>query len=280
MRTVDLHVHSTCSDGTLTPTELIALAYKKRLAAIALTDHDTIDGIKEAIDAGKQHRIEVIPGIELSTSYQSKEIHIVGLFIDYTDDSFAKELVQMRNTRIERNRQVCRAFQQLNIPMTYEDIADIYENAVITRAHFADWLVHHHYVGDRNEAFDRYLGDGKPCYVPREKISPQHAIKLIRSVGGIPILAHPTLYHLGSEQMNILLKDLCDAGLMGIEGLYSTYTASDERYIAQLAADYHLLLSGGSDFHGANKPKLDLGTGYGKLCIPYDILSHLRAAKY
>ena len=280
MRKIDLHVHSTFSDGTLTPTELVLHAIEMRLCAMALTDHDTIDGIQEAMIAGAENNLEIIPGIELSTFYNNKEIHIVGLYIDYTNEAFKKELETLRDVRQNRNIKICEAFRNLGIDINYDDMLKKYGDIVITRAHFADYLLKKGIVGSRNEAFDRYLGDNRPCNIPRKKMPPAEAITLIKSVGGVPILAHPTLYHLGNDAMTQLMNYLCEAGLVGIEGIYSTYTMGEEIEIKNLAKKYNLLISGGSDYHGANKPKLELGIGYGRLCIPYDILEGIKRYKH
>ena len=256
MKKIDLHVHSTFSDGTLTPSELVDHALEMGLSAMALTDHDTVDGISEAVKAGITKGLEIIPGIELSTFYNNKEFHIVGLYIDYTDKAFKKELTALRDVRQNRNIQICEAFHKLGIEINYDDMLKKYGNIVITRAHFADYLLEMGLVGSRNEAFDRYLGDNRPCNIPRKKMNPAKAIQLIKSTGGVPILAHPTLYHLGKEQLNKLIEYLYASGLVGIEGIYSTYTMGEELEIKNLAKKYNLILSGGSDYHGANKPKL------------------------
>ena len=151
-----------------------------------------------------------------------------------------------------------------------------YGDAVITRAHFADRLVTIGAVGDRNEAFDRYLGQGKPCFVPRSKVDPAEAIDRIHQAGGIAILAHPVLYHLGKAQMNKLLDHMCSAGLDGIEAIYSTYRMGDELSIRRIASERNLLISGGSDYHGKNKPHIQLGTGMGHLFVPYELLDKMK----
>ena len=207
MKQIDLHVHSTCSDGTDSPAVLVDKAVDKGLAAFALTDHDTTRGVKEALLAcenvnNKGHELEVIPGVEISTNYDNTEIHVVGLFIDYNDNEFNSFLNKQLSSRDERNKRVCERFQNIGINITYEDMLKTYGDAVITRAHFADRLVAIGAVGDRNEAFDRYLGQGKPCFVPRAKVDPAEAIERIHQAGGIAILAHPVLYHLGNAQMN------------------------------------------------------------------------------
>lgn len=279
MRYVDLHTHSTRSDGTLTPTELVHYAVEKGLSAIALTDHDTIDGIDEALDAAKELPIEVIPGIEYSTEYRNRDVHIVGLFIDHKSPAFQSYLAKFMQSRTDRNHKLCANLQGAGINITYEALLSRFPDSVITRAHYAAYLLESGYVKSRKEAFDRYLGDHTPYFVHREKITPEEVITVTRQAGGVPVLAHPTLYKLGKEQLDLLVSTLKEQGLMGIECLYSTYTPQEERHMNALAQAYDLLPSGGSDFHGDAKPGLDLGIGYGKLQIPESILDTLRKAK-
>lgn len=276
MKIVDLHVHSNKSDGSLTPTELVHLAVEKGLSAFALTDHDTTAGIKEAIDAAAQLPIEVIPGIEFSTEYEGKDIHIIGLYINYEDPCFKEQIQSFVDSRILRNRKMCALLQESGISITYEQLKETFPGSVITRGHYAKYLLEHGYVKSMPEAFDRYIGDHAKCFVPREKVTPIQAVTLILKAGGIPILAHPTLYHMSYARLETLVSRLKDAGLIGIEAIYSTYTASEERQMRNIAAKYDLCISGGSDFHGANKPKLELATGYGKLAIPIEVLEKLQ----
>lgn len=282
MRAIDLHVHSTCSDGSFTPKEIVDLAVSKNLRAIALTDHDTVDGLDEIIEYAKSlpkdKSIEVIPGIEYSTEYNGRDVHIVGLFIDYKAPVFAEYITKFKQSRDVRNYKLCENLRQAGIDITYEALIEANPNAIITRAHYAAFLLEKGYVKSRNEAFDRYLGDHTPYFVHREKITPKEVIDVTLQAGGIPVLAHPTLYKLGKEQLDILFSTLKEQGIKAVETYYSTYTPQDERQIKELAKKYDLLWSGGSDFHGANKPKLDLGNGYGKLFVPEDILDKLKAA--
>jgi len=294
---IDLHVHSTRSDGTYTPTELVDYAIEKGLTAFALTDHDTIDGLTEAITYADKLRNrqsigtdsdaqaipaarvpEVIPGIEFSTEYHGKDVHILGLYIDYHNRSFTQNLQDFVDSRVTRNEKMCRLLQEHGISVSYEALLAEFPDAVITRAHYARYLISRGYVKSISEAFDRYVGDYASCYVPREKVTPIQAVKLILEAGGIPILAHPILYRMSDAHLNQLTAELTEAGLMGIEAIYSTYKPTEERQIRALADKYGLHLSGGSDFHGSNKPGLDLGTGYGKLYIPDDILLKLKRA--
>lgn len=278
---IDLHVHSSCSDGTLSPKELVNYAIEKKLSAFALTDHDTVDGLDEAIQyaaglSSEQGNIEVIPGIELSTEYQGADIHVVGLYIDYRSEVFRNKLEEFVDSRTARNRKMCSLLTQAGVPITYEELQAAYPDAVITRAHYAGYMLEKGYVKSRQEAFDRYVGDHAPCYIPREKITPAQAVQLILEAGGAPVLAHPILYHMSDDRLDTLVCELKEAGLMGIEAIYSTYTSADERSIRSLAAKYNLFISGGSDFHGANKPGLDLGTGYGKLYVPENLLVEIK----
>lgn len=280
---VDLHVHSTKSDGTYTPTELVDYAIEKGLSAFALTDHDCVDGLDEAIEYADKLREEgknvpeVIPGIEFSTEFEGHDVHIVGLYIDHKCEVFEKYLRQFVEARELRNKQMCEKFTADGIPMDYEElVAESQESAVITRAHVAQYLMKKGYVKSTKEAFDRYIGDGKPYHVPREKVLPEMAIKLVLDAGGIPVLAHPMLYPASKGKIDELVGMLKEAGLCGIEGFYSTYTPADEAFVKSLADKYHLLLSGGSDFHGANKVGIDLGVGYGKLYIHDSILEKIK----
>ena len=282
MRAIDLHTHSTYSDGTFSVKELIDRAHEKGLAAIALTDHDTVDGIDEAIEyaAEEYPDLEVIPGIEFSTEIEGKEVHVVGLYIDYHDKEFIDGLSAFIDSRTGRNIKMCKKLsEEAGIPISYEVLTEEYPGTVITRAHFAKFMVENGYVNSRNEVFDRYIGDHAPYYVEREKISPEDAINSILKAKGVPILAHPILYRLSDERLEALVSKLKDAGLVGIEAIYSTYELRDERQIKELAKKYDLLVSGGSDFHGANKPDIDLGTGCGKLFVPEDLLIPIKAAR-
>lgn len=285
MRAVDLHTHSNRSDGSFPPAKLVDYAVAKGLCAIALTDHDTIDGLEEAVLHARtlaragQPTVEVVPGIEFSTEYEKKDVHVVGLYISCDAPSFRAKLQEFVDSRINRNIKMCRNLQEAGIDITFEKLQARNPGAVITRAHYASYLLEDGYVKSRPDAFSQYLGDHTKYFVPREKVTPALAVSMILNAGGIPILAHPPLYHMGSERLDRLVSTLKDAGLMGIEALYCSYTNQDERDMRRLAERYGLLLSGGSDFHGANKPGLDLGTGYGKLFVPEEFLDKIKEAR-
>lgn len=276
---IDLHVHSLRSDGSMTPKELVHYAVQKGLKAMALTDHDTVDGIDEIMEYAKDKPIEIIPGIEYSTEYHERDVHIVGLFIDHKAPVFSEYLARFLQSRTDRNHKLCANLRSAGIDITYEALLLAFPDAVITRAHYAKFLLDQGYVKSRNEAFERYLGDHTPYFVHREKITPEEVIDVTRQAGGIPVLAHPALYGLGNEQLDLLVKRLKAAGLMGIETFYSTYTFAEEKKIKALAKKYGLLQSGGSDFHGENKPGLDLATGYGRLHIHEEVLKKMKRAR-
>ncbi len=284
MKAVDLHVHSNKSDGTFAPSQLVDYALEKGLSAFALTDHDTVDGLQEAISYADKLREEnplvpeVIPGIELSTEYQGKDIHIVGLYIDYTSQIFTDTLKEFVASRDNRNRKMCKLLAEHEIDITYEKLIEEFPDCVITRAHYARYMLNHGYIKSMTEAFDKYIGDHCDCYVPREKITPQDGIAMILEAGGIPILAHPILYRMSDARLEELIARLKESGLMGIEAIYTTNTPAEERQTRKLAAKYHLLISGGSDFHGSNKPKTDLAVGHGKLFVPEEILDNIKKA--
>ena len=277
---IDLHVHSTCSDGTLSPTELVDYAIQKGLSAFALTDHDCVEGLDTILSYAKSlpNAPEIIPGIELSTDENGQEVHMVGLFIDHHNPEFNQYLQEFITSRTTRNKKMCHLLQEHGMNITYEELEAEFPGAVLTRAHYAKLLLKHGYVKSIKEAFERFLGDHCPCYVSREKITPVMAIDLIKKAGGLAILAHPILYHMSDARLDALVQKLKEAGLTGIEAIYSTYSPAEERQIRKLSTKYDLLLSGGSDFHGENKPGLDLGTGYGKLYVPEEILDKLKTA--
>lgn len=274
---IDLHVHSTYSDGTFTVQELVDYAVEKGLKAIALTDHDTVDGLDEIREYAKGKDIEIVPGIEFSTDLDGKDIHILGYYMDYKSEKLLGRIKEFVASRNRRNVKMCGKLAEAGCPFTYEEISERFKGAVVTRAHFAAYLIEKGYVKSREEAFERYIGDKARCYVPQDtKITPFEAVKLISEVGGIPVLAHPFQYKMSDARLSQFVGELKEAGLIGIETIYSKYTAGEIRQLKSLAKQYDLLITGGSDFHGANKPKIDLGTGHGSLEIPDEILDNLK----
>ena len=276
---IDLHVHSNHSDGTLSPEELVLLAIDTGVSAFALTDHDTVSGIAKAKKAASHSAgssVTVIPGTEISAAYKNRDIHILGLFIDETDRVLCDALEDAVTARDMRNERMAERFRSLGIPLTVEALRLINPDTVITRAHFAKYLIEHHHVKNSEEAFRRYLNYDAPCFVPREYMQPERAISLILQAGGIPVLAHPLLYKLPPSELEALVKRLKEAGLAGLEVYYSSNTGFDEQICYSLANRFGLLMTGGTDFHGTNKPNLYLGTGRNNnLNIPDSLLEPL-----
>ena len=279
MHTIDLHVHSNFSDGTCSPEDLIELAYKKNLSAFALTDHDCVEGLEPAFAYLKKmgYPLELIPGTELSVDYNHHEIHLVGLFIDIHNQKLIKQTTDFVNKRKQRNLDMIKNFQKAGIPMTAEELSGGNPNAVITRAHFARYLIEHGVAKDSKEAFSKYLGEDSPFYVKRTRTAAIDGIHLICEAGGVPILAHPLHYKLPEPTLRAMIQEFKEHGLRGIEVMYSNHFAADEVFVKRLAKEYDLLPSGGSDFHGKNKPSIDLGSGRGNLTIPYQYLVDLAA---
>ena len=276
---IDLHVHSTFSDGSLTPSELVVLANKIPLKAMALTDHDTVDGIDEFLNAAKDTDLFVIPGIELSSALNGKDVHIVGLFVNHKDKALGEKLITFRNARNTRNAKMITLMREHGFDITQDIVDKRFPDSVITRAHYAVWMVEKGYVKDKNEAFDKYLNPGCPCYLPKKNITPMEAIDTIHDAGGIAIIAHPLLYKLTDSELDNLVRSLKEYGLDGLEAVYSANKWTDESRMRALAKKYDLILSGGSDFHGAAKPTLSLGTGYGDLNVPDEICDELKKYK-
>lgn len=273
---IDLHVHSTGSDGTYTPAELVLEAKKAGLSAMALTDHDSVSGINDALKAGETYGIEIIPGVELSTEYENTEIHVVGLFIDKTNRELQEQLHAFRDNRDNRNLKMIQRLREEGYEISAEEIYKQNPDSVIARPHIARYLVDTGQVKDMQTVFDKLIGDGCICYVDRFKITPMRAVELIHSAGGIAILAHPCLYKIPRRTLIEMLEKMIAAGLDGIEAIYSCNMGSDEKDYRELAEKYGLLISGGSDFHGTNKPYIHLGTGKGNLKIPYELLQKMK----
>lgn len=272
---IDLHVHSKMSDGTLTPTEVVKLAKEIGLFAIALTDHDTVDGVEEAIKAGKEYGVRVIPGVELSADYKGSDLHILGLNVDIYNEEFARKVAVCRDSRYNRNLKMVEKLNEQGFDITWDEMLKRFGNFTITRAHFAKYLIDEGYVASKEEAFAKYLDPGKPCYVSREKVTPKEAIEMILNAGGHPILAHPMLYKMPLDRLESVIVMLKDYGLQGIEAVYSLNRPEDDSFLAKLAKRHGLYVTGGSDFHGAIKPHIALGTGRGNLRIPKSLCPFL-----
>ena len=276
---IDLHTHSTESDGMLSPEALMELAAQQQVAAIALTDHDTVSGLPAARRAADRLGIELVPGIELSTDYCGTEVHILGYYIEEANAAFLGKVQEFCDAREERNKKMVLRLQEEGFDFTYEELRAAFPDSVLTRAHFARFLADRGYVRNMDAAFRQYIGNSCRCYVPRERITPMEAVSLIHERGGLAFFAHPMLCSMGTDSLEALVASLKDHGLDGLEGIYSTYTARQERIVGDLAEKYALLISGGSDFHGSNKPDIRLGVGRGHLRIPYCCLQRIKDQK-
>lgn len=260
-RAADLHVHSNASDGSVPPSELPAMAAKAGLDAIALTDHDTLEGVETAREGGKECGVLVVPGVEL-TGYapaaegeEEVEIHIIGLYVDVEDEALADRLEELRATRTERVRKIAELLQDLGEDIEAEDILARAGGDSVGRVHVARELVERGVCRDVSDAFNRFLAQGEPAYVPKEHMTPAEAVKLIRRAGGCAVLSHPGLL----ADMEMYLPELLEAGLDALEVHYPRHSASQEKELMDLAEEYDLLVTGGSDFHGEAKPYISLG---------------------
>lgn len=271
-RIIDMHVHSSASDGTFAPSALLAEAKKAGLSAMALTDHDTMDGIEEAAAAAKELGVELVPGVEFSTEYHGHEIHVLGYYVSPEYPRLKAKLEEFRDFRATRNVRMVKRLQEEGFSITMGQLTEKFPDSVLTRAHIARYLCETGQIADIRTAFAEYLGENCRCYIQRPKISPTEAVTLIREAGGLAVLAHPVLCQLSEEELRQLILEMKEAGMCGLEAVYSENSESDERHMRRLAEEFGLLVSGGSDFHGKNKPDIKLGVGKGNLYIPYGFL--------
>lgn len=280
MLPIDLHTHTTASDGTDTPRELIDLAINNGLKAIAITDHDTTEGLIDALNYSKNLPIEVISGVEFSTTMPSYgfDIHILGYYFNPQDETFNTLLDGIRQSRTQRNFKILDQLGAIGFHLTMEEVAKAASDGVITRAHIGKALVKKGYIKKEQIAYDKYIGNNCVAYVPRERLTPEMAIKMILNAGGVPVLAHPTLYKLKLKDLDKLVSILATYGLKGIEAVYSLHAPHEEKYLRQLAENYQLLITGGSDYHGTNKPYIHLGTGKSHLFVQDILLEPLKKA--
>lgn len=278
MKLIDLHIHTTASDGSFSPSEVCQMAIEKNLAAIAVTDHDTVDGIPEAINYASAHHadMEVIPGIELSCIYSGTEIHLLGFYMDYDNPGLLSELKVLKEARQNRNIKMCALFQADGIPITIEKLQQGNPDTVITRAHFARVLVEEHICKNKEQAFKKYLGKSCKYYLPKPDISCEHAMSIINHYGKGAFLAHPLLYKFSYTQIEELLEYLKSLGLVGIEAYHSSCSSYESGRLREIAKKHQLIISGGTDFHGVVKPDIFLGTGKGSLRITSAILDNIK----
>ena len=274
MREIDLHVHTTESDGTCTPEEIVRLAKAAGLRAVAVTDHDTAAGYPAAAAEGERLGVEVVPGIEISTELRCS-VHILGYFIDPHSPALAPVLDWVRRDRDERNRKMAAHMAADGLPVDYDAMRERF-GELIGRPHFAELLVELGLARDVKDAFDRYVEKGRPYYERRHFLTLEQSIRCIRASGGIAVLAHPYQYRLDESGLRELIETAKRYGLGGMECRYSGYGEEQTARLLALAAEYALLPTGGSDFHGAVKPHIALGTGTGELEVPYEYLTKIK----
>ncbi len=276
---IDLHTHTTASDGKLSPTELVRYAVKKKLRALAVTDHDTVEGLDEAIGAGRQTDMEVVPGIEISAEWKTGTMHILGYYMDYNDSIFMKKIGLLQDSRAQRNPCIIKKLQQLGIDIEIEEVVAVSGTGQVGRPHFAQVLLNKGYVKTPREAFEKYLTKGAKAYVEKYRFNPEEAIKLILKAGGIPVLSHPiTLNCETILELESVVRELTELGLRGIEAYYSDHDRGMSKICKGIAEKYKLLVTGGSDFHGENLNGIELGSGKGSLNVPYEVLEKLKKA--
>lgn len=272
---IDLHTHSIYSDGSMTPSELVCHAKNEGLSAIALSDHDSIGGVAEAVEEGKRIGIEVIPAIELSAEAET-ETHILGYYIDINNPTLLEKLAYVRQVRREREEEICEKLRVLGFDVSMEEVEELAETDVLCRAHFAKLMVAKGFVTSVKEAFDLYLSNGRPAYSGRQAMTDEEAVRLIAEAGGVSFLAHLHLTRKPHGELVEFVKRLKGAGLCGIEGYYTEYTPEMQEEFQNIARDLNMPISGGTDFHGAFKPHISIGRGLGNLSIPYSLLDTIK----
>lgn len=266
---VDLHVHTNASDGTESPRQVVYRAGKVGLQAIAITDHDTLNGIIPALEAGRAVPLEVLPGIELSTEYMDEEVHLLGYLMDLNHGCFLAHLIHLRQDRKERAIKMVNKLRQMGIPITSEQVFSVAGGGAVGRPHVARVLIEMGFVQSIAQAFELYIGRGGPAYVSRFKYSPVQAVRMIRQAGGVPVLAHP-----GSGNSDALIPQLVDEGLQGLEVYYPGHSSQVVEHYLEFCRYYNLLFTGGSDYHGPeHKNHGSLGT----VTVPYSVVQGLKA---
>lgn len=274
---IDLHIHSTASDGTFAPAELARAAKAKGLCAAALTDHDTVSGVEEFLSECERIGIKGIAGTELSARFDG-EMHIVGLLLDHKNEEFLNKLYYLEHAREIRNKKMLDRCNELGFAITVEELISQKQGGNLDnvgRPHFARVFVDKGYAKDIRDAFDRYFAKGKQCYISRGLYSPEDTIKLVHDGGGIAVLAHPVFITRDTKQLRGLLIELKDYGLDGMECRHSEMDTEFSLECEKLCDELGLLKSGGSDFHGSNKDNIELGTGKGELRVPEEYLNKM-----
>jgi predicted metal-dependent phosphoesterase TrpH len=265
---IDLHVHSTFSDGSLTPEQLAAKAAQVGLTAVGLTDHDCTGGLARFAAACAREGVRPVPGVEISANVEHGTLHILGYLMDVADEALQRTLEEIRDGRHSRNLRILARLNELGLALEWDEVARHAGEDIVSRPHFARAMVERGYVKDTVDACDRFLGKGQPAYVDRLRLSAEDSVRLIRDAGGLAVLAHPFTLDLKPRALRAFVLGLRNAGLDGIESYYSEYSSEQQQTYLAMAADLGLLATGGSDFHGDPNPAIRLGTGFGGLSVP------------
>jgi len=276
---VDLHTHSNRSDGSDEPADLVHKAAARKLTAVALTDHDTLEGIEEARRAAEGLPIELVPGVEISCEWAPGAMHLVVLFLEPGSGPLQDRLAELQASRSHRNYRIADRLRRMGIDITIDEVIEESRVGVVGRPHFAAVLVRKGLVSDIPTAFSDYLGNEAPAYVPRLRLEPEEAIGLACASGAVPVLSHPhTLGHTSADEYATTYRRLTAAGLVGVDAYYGDYSPEQREDLASVARSFGLIPSGGSDYHGSYKEGLDLGSGRGDLAVPDTVLEELRTA--
>jgi predicted metal-dependent phosphoesterase TrpH len=271
---IDLHTHSTASDGSMTPRELVRRAKSVGLCAVALTDHDTIEGLKDAIDEGEKVGITVIPGVEISVEYVI-EMHLLGYFSENNYNNMKEVLVRLKENRDQRNPKIIKRLNELGFEINMSEVEAEARGKIVGRPHIAQVMVNKGFVKNLDDAFNKYLASRRPAYFKKDRLTPYEGIQEIIRAGGIPVLAHPIHLSLSINKLDALVASLAHDGLKGIEAYYVDNKKDDTGNLLRLAMKYGLIVTGGSDFHGSFKPDIEIGRGRGKLSVPYQLMEGL-----
>ena len=264
---IDLHVHTCVSDSTFSPERVVEEAIKQKFRAISITDHDAVDGIDRALQASEKHDLEIVPGIEFSTDENEKEIHILGYFIDWKNKELLDRLAFLRNERVKRAKEIIDKLGILGVKINFDRVLEIAGQGVIGRMHIAQAIKEAGYIVDIRDAFRKYLANNGPAYVKKYHLSPQEAIEIIKNIGGVSVLAHPSII-----QYDSIIPKLAECGLCGIEAYRTEHSVISANYYKKIAEENNLIVTGGSDCHGLFKGKMLLGT----VKVPYEVLEKLK----
>lgn len=273
---IDLHTHSRYSDGSNTPDEIIELAHAAGLSAIALTDHDRLDGIESARARSEKLKIDFVPGVEISCIFEKGTLHLLAYFLEPTQGPLQDRLGEMQAARTKRNEEMAVKLKEAQLPITWDELMEEAGGPNLGRPHFAAVMVRKGIVSTIQEAFDKYLAKGKPFYVPKVQITTPEAIKLALDSGALPVIAHPSTLGLNYGDLQKYLAEMARYGLVGVESYYSRYSPQERADLISLAKSLDLVPTGGSDYHGTYKVGLNIGTGEGDLKVPDSVLSQLR----